>query len=165
MANLIRSNGSTSNIFRVYIRGIAAPYAGKTGLSHSTSGLKIGTIANNEATAVVYTQAGSTIETITTLGTYAAPTATKCRFKEVDSTNLPGMYELQLADARFAVSRATSLVIEISGASDAGVYIFEVDLAASTAKVDRIYEKVGTASLVVQTDGTLDRIPADWPRA
>jgi len=59
----------------------------KTGLTFSSSGLIISTIADNESTATAYTQAGSTTETITTLGTFAAPTATKCRFKEVDATN------------------------------------------------------------------------------
>ena len=45
----------------------------------------------------------------------AAPTATKCRFKEVDATNHPGVYEFQFADARFAVSNAKRLVISASG--------------------------------------------------
>lgn len=93
--------------------------AGKTGLAHNTASLLIGTIADNEATATVYSNTGSTTETITTLGTYAAPTATKCRFKEVDSTNHPGIYELQIADARFAVSGAKSLLISISGPTNA----------------------------------------------
>jgi hypothetical protein len=44
--------------------------------------------------------------------------STKCRFKEVDSTNFPGLYEMQLADARFAVSSAKTLRINISGATN-----------------------------------------------
>jgi len=92
--------------------------AGLTNLTFESAGLVISTIADNEATATAYTQAGSTIETIATLGTYAAPTATKCRFKEVDSTNHPGVYEIQLADARFAVASAKSLLVSISGATN-----------------------------------------------
>ena len=91
---------------------------GLTGLTSSSAGLIISTIADNEATPTTYTQAGSTVETIATLGTYAAPTATKCRFKEVDATNHPGVYEIQLADARFAVASAKSLLIAISGATN-----------------------------------------------
>lgn len=112
--------GTTSIALRVKILDSAATTgAGKTGLTSASSGLQIGTIANNEATSTAYTVAGSTIETITTLGTYAAPTATKCRFKEVDATNHKGIYEIQIADARYAVSGAKSLLISISGPTDA----------------------------------------------
>jgi len=113
---LIRKNGATSNVIRRVLRN-SSTGQGLTGLTHSSSGLIISTICDNEASATAYTAAGSTIETITTLGTYAAPTATKCRFKEVDSTNHPGLYEIQLADARFSVASAKTLRITISGAS------------------------------------------------
>ncbi len=93
--------------------------AGLTGLTSASSGLIISTIADNEATATAYTVTGSTIESITTLGTFAAPTATKCRFKEVDATNHKGIYEIQIADARYAVSGAKSLLVSISGATNA----------------------------------------------
>src|SRR6185295_208138 len=99
MALLIK-NGQTSNVIRLVLRN-ASTSGPLTGLSSASTGLIIGTIADNEATTTAYTVAGSTIETITTLGTYSAPTATKCRFKEVDATNHPGLYEFQFADARF----------------------------------------------------------------
>src|SRR5437868_5208907 len=112
-------NGQASVVLRVKLLDSSSPFgAGLTGLSSASSGLRIGTIADNEASATAYTVAGSTIESITTLGTYAAPTATKCRFKEVDATSHPGIYELQIADARFAVSSAKSLLISISGATN-----------------------------------------------
>ncbi|HEV3021858.1 MAG TPA: hypothetical protein VGX76_05305 [Pirellulales bacterium] len=88
---------------------------GKTGILFSTAGLIISTIADNENAATAYTQAGSTIETVTTIGTYAAPTATKCRFKEIDATNHPGLYELQIADARWGVSGARYVIVTVSG--------------------------------------------------
>lgn len=116
--------GSTSNRLRFLL--------GVTGLTNSTTGLIISTITDNEATATVYTAAASNIETITTLGTYAAPTSGKCRFKEVDATNHPGLYEIQLADARFSVSNASRLVISVSGAAglpSMGVH-YEIDLLA-----------------------------------
>jgi hypothetical protein len=114
---LIRRHSSTSNILRVVLRS-SVDGSGLTGLAHDTSGLIISTITDNEASATTYTAAGSTIETIATLGTFAAPTATKCRFKEVDATNHPGLYELQFADARFAVASAKQLDISISGAAN-----------------------------------------------
>lgn len=108
--------GQGSIICRVQLgawnAGIATG-AGKTGLTHLTTGLIIGTLADNEATTTAYSSASSTVETITTLGTFAAPTATKCRFKEVDATNHKGVYELQFADARYAVSGAKSLLVTI----------------------------------------------------
>lgn len=114
---LIRKNGATSNILRVRLRN-SSTGQGLTGLSSASSGLIISTICDNEATVTAYTVAGSTIETISSLGTFATPTSTKCRFKEVDSTNDPGLYELQLADARFAVSNAKTLRIFLSGATN-----------------------------------------------
>lgn len=120
MSLISYSHDADSVILRVKILDSSVSTgAGKTGLTSASSGLIISTIADNEATATAYTAAGSTIEGITTLGTYAAPTATKCRFKEVDSTNHPGVYEIQLADARFAVASAKSLLVTITGATDA----------------------------------------------
>ena len=125
--------GQGSIILRVKLRNSSVTTgAGLTGLTNSSSGLIISTIADNEASATVYTQAGSTIETITTLGTYAAPTATKCRFKEVDATNHKGVYELHIADARFAVANAKSLAISISGATN----LAECDLLIPLRSVD-----------------------------
>ena len=112
--------GQGSIVLRVKIRDSSASTgAGLTGLTNASTGLIISTIADNESSPTTYTVAGSTIESITTLGTYAAPTATKCRFKEVDSTNHKGIYEIQIADARFAVSSAKSVLISISGATNA----------------------------------------------
>lgn len=114
---VIRKNGSTSNILRATLRS-SATGQGLTGLAYNSTGLVIGTVCDNEATTTTYTAAGSTIETITTLGTFATPTSTKCRFKEVDATNHPGLYEIQLDNTRFAVSSAKILRVTISGATN-----------------------------------------------
>lgn len=127
--------------------------AGLTGLTSASSGLKISTIADNEATATAYTVAGSTIETITTLGTFAAPTATKCRFKEVDSTNHPGVYELHIADARFAVASAKSLLISISGATN----LVQADAVVQLQSDDPYVAKPSNfASLSINGSGRVD---------
>ncbi len=118
--------------------------AGKTGLTSSSSGLIVSTIADNESTATAYS--GSNLEGISTLGTYAAPTSGKCRFKEVDATNHKGVYEIQLADARFAVSSAKSLLVSVSGVSG----MAETDAIIPLTDMD-FYD------LTVQADGLLDR--------
>lgn len=113
----IRKHSATSNIIRVALKN-SSTGAPLTGLTHSSSGLIISTITDVESSATTYTQAASNIETITTNGTFAAPTSSKCRFKEVDSTNHPGLYEIQIADARFSVSNAKKLYVSISGATN-----------------------------------------------
>ena len=107
----IRPRGSTSNLVRFTLKDKTTGQ-GKTGLSTATSGLVISTLADNEATAVSYS--GSNLETIAVLGTYAAPSANKCRFGEVDSTNHKGLYEFQFADARFAVANSKRLIISVN---------------------------------------------------
>jgi hypothetical protein len=112
--------GQASVILRVKILDSSVTTgAGKTGLVFNTAGLIVSTIADNEATAVSYGTGAGTIEDITTIGTYAAPTASKCRFKAVDATNHPGVYEIHLADARFAVASAKYLIVSIHGAANA----------------------------------------------
>jgi hypothetical protein len=109
----------TSIILRVKVlNSSVSTGAGLTGLAYNSSGLVISTIADNEAAPATYTAAGGAIETIATLGAYAAPATNKCRFKEVDATNHPGVYEIQLADARYAVSGAKSLLVSLSGATN-----------------------------------------------
>jgi len=119
-----RENGDTSNIERVFLYKDSGATAGTegdpiTGLTNASTGLIISTIAHNEATAVTDTSAAtSSIETITTLGTYATPTAGFVRFKEVDATNLPGLYEIQWENARYAVASGLWLDVCISGVAD-----------------------------------------------
>lgn len=100
--------------------------SGLTGLLFSSAGLIISTIKIGEATATAYTQAAGNIETITTLGTYAAPTTGKIRFKEVDSTNHKGVYEIHVADARLAST--TQLIISILGATNLAEQDIEIQI-------------------------------------
>lgn len=145
---LTRTNGATSVILRVKLLDSSVTTgAGLTGLTSASSGLIISTIADVEATATTYTVGGSTIESITTLGTYAAPTATKCRFKEVDATNHKGVYEIQLADARFAVSGARSLLVSVSGATNLAQCDFVVQLDNLNDVADAILARdIGSGS-------------------
>jgi hypothetical protein len=129
--------------------------AGLTGLTSASSGLIISTIVDNEASATAYTAAGSTIESITTLGTYATPTATKCRFKELDSTNHKGVYEFQFADARFSVSNAKSLLISVSGTSNLAQADYVIPLVSDDPYVAK---PTNYASLSIDSSGRVDMI-------
>jgi hypothetical protein len=67
---------------------------GLTGLTSASTNLQIAYMRECDGTAVVYT--GANIEAQTTVGTYQAPSSSaKCRFKVVDATNFPGLYEIQ----------------------------------------------------------------------
>lgn len=149
-------NGQGSIVLRVKLLDSSATTgAGLTGLTSGSSGLIISTIADNEATATAYTVAGSKIETITTLGTYAAPTATKCRFKEVDATNHKGVYEIQIADARFAVASAKSLIVSLSGATNLAQADFVVQLQSDDPYVAK---PTNSNLLSIDSNGRIDAI-------
>lgn len=136
--------GQTSIVLRVKIRNSSVTTgAGLTGLTNSSTGLIISTIADNEATATAYTAAGSTIDTVATLGTFAAPTTGHCRFKEVDPTNHKGIYEIQIDNSRFAVSGAKSLLVSISGAANA----VETDVLVPLRTVDPYNANFGLTNL------------------
>jgi hypothetical protein len=123
---------ANSNIIRLSLLDSTSTTGGrKTSLAYNTSGLIISTIADVESYPVSYKVAENNIETIATLGTYAAPSANKCRFKEIDSTNMPGWYELQLRDARFSVANSRKLGICIFGATGLVQFDGLIDLDSS----------------------------------
>lgn len=146
-------NGQTSVVLRFKLLDSSSTVgAGLTGLTSGSASLIISTIADNEASATAYTQAGSTIESIAALGTFAAPTATKCRFKELDSTNHKGVYEFQIADARFAVSSAKSLLISVLGATNLAQADFVVPLVVDDPYVTKL--TAGAVATGVWQDAT-----------
>jgi hypothetical protein len=140
-------HSATGNIFRVKL--ITALGAGLPALTSASSGLIISTICDNEAAPVVYTAAAGTVEAVSTLGTFAAPTATKCRFKKVDDTNNPGLYELQLADARFAVAGAKELHVTILGVAT----LLETDFTVQLQADDPQAAKLSDAARVILEAG------------
>ena len=90
------------------------------------------------------------METIATLGTYATPTAGFVRFKEVDATNMPGLYELQWVDARYAVASAKYLDICITGVADLATFTGRVYLDVMDATGVRAAIGLATANLDTQ---------------
>jgi hypothetical protein len=108
--------------------------SGLTGLTVTSSGLIISTIKINEAIATSYTQAASTIENLTTIGLYETPSAGKCRFREVNATLHPGVYELHFANARFVSTE--SLIISLNGATNLAEQDFEVQIGNVQSEVN-----------------------------
>lgn len=102
-----------------------------TTYDHTTSGLVISAIGNNEQDYITYSVAAGNLETITTLGTYAAPSANKARFRHVGL----GMYEVQLANPRFAVSGARAVQITIGGGAGMARVWAEIQQLAVPAKL------------------------------
>jgi hypothetical protein len=92
----IRKRGATSQMVRVFIPDNSVTTgAACTGLVYNSTNLSIAFMREFEDTAVVYT--GANIEDITAPGTYQAPSSSsKCRFKAVDATNFPGLYEVHV---------------------------------------------------------------------
>lgn len=146
--------GSVSVVIRVMLYS-SVDGTGLTGLTSSTADLIISTIANNEASAVADLTA--TIETISTLGTFATPTSGFTRFKEVDATNHPGLYEIQLENARWAVSSAVTLSLSISGASNLldQSYLFILDTITLAEIGTQVNTTLGSYGVQTKTEAEL----------
>ena len=98
--------GTTSYIMTVMAYDSSSTVgAGKTGITYN-GGITCYYKRSNGSADV-----SCTINTITTLGTYAG-SATNAAWKEVDSTNMPGVYELHIPNNAFA-----------SGATDVMIYL------------------------------------------
>jgi hypothetical protein len=76
-----------------------------------------------------------TLATITTLGTFATG-----GFKEVDATNMPGVYEFHPPDAAF-VSGADNVVFLLSGATGMAPCAVEVELTATDNQTGLLVKK------------------------
>jgi len=125
--------GATSIILRVRLmRSDLADGSGITGLNYSSSNLIISTICDNESSPTSYYQTGGNIQPVGSwpwdIGTYDPPDPGKCRFAEINSTQHPGIYEIHLDDARFAVTNAKSMIVSVHGATNLAEANFLVPL-------------------------------------
>ena len=153
---LIYKKGVTSFITHVFIQD-----------SSSTTGAGLAGLTFETASLVAYyvkpggTLTALTLETIGTLGTYAAPTsAAHMRFKLVHDTNAPGLYEIQLHNDVLASGNAITIMMH--GAANMAPLPLEIQLtdldlnAASTPQTGDSYGIVnhadyGNAKLVRST--------------
>ena len=117
MAKLDINAGTTSKTIDVLIYDSASTSgAGKTGLVYNTAGLTWYYHRDNSATAVPVTMATMTVGTWATGG-----------FKEVDASNMPGVYQLGIPDAAIA-SGAKYVTMILKGASGMVPCALEIQL-------------------------------------
>ncbi len=132
MAKDIRKFAATSNMVRVFIADSSSSTgAGLTGAAYNSSGLVIDLIPDNASSGYHYKSAATaTIEDVTTVGTYQAPSASNCRFKEVDATNFPGLYEIHFLNGVFDDSGCKALIGRVAGVTNMAPTFFEIQLVA-----------------------------------
>jgi len=120
MPKLSRVAGTTSLIVELSILNSSVTTgAGLTGLAYNTSGLKAYYKRNTGNASVAITlQSGS-------LGTWSSG-----GFKEVDSTNMPGIYELGIPDAALAAG-ADSVLIYVFGATNVYPVAYLIELTGT----------------------------------
>lgn len=108
MAQISRQVGTTSQVTLLFVQDSSSTTgAGLTGLAHNTGSLTAYYKRSNGTASVAITLAN-----ITTLGTFVSG-----GFKEVDATNMPGVYEFHPPNAALA-SGADSVAILLKGAAN-----------------------------------------------
>lgn len=121
MAKTSRVVGSASNIFEIFIQNSGSTVgAGLTGLVFNAASLvayykrDVGTVATS-----------ITLANVTTIGTFA-----NNGLREVDSANMPGVYEFDPPNAAFN-SGAKSVVFMLKGATNMAPVVLEVELTGT----------------------------------
>lgn len=116
---LIRKAGKTSQTLYVFIQDSSSTTgAGLTGLVYNTSSLVAYYVRGlGNATAI-------TLATQTVTGAFSSG-----GFVEVSSSNMPGLYRLDVPDAALAAS-ADSVVLMLKGATNMAPLLLEIDLVA-----------------------------------
>ncbi len=110
--------GSTSVIVLIKVENsTVTTQAGLSGLVFNTSGL-----------ICYYKQDTDTVSRAVTLVTATIGTWVSGGFKEVDATNMPGVYELHIPNA--ALSSGNRVLFQLQGAANMAQYNFEVELDA-----------------------------------
>lgn len=121
MAKLSIVAGATSQSVNVFIQNSSLTTgAGLTGLAYNTASL-----------TAYYTFTGAnTTATAITLGSLAAVTSAYSSggFKEVDATNMPGVYRLDIPNAALAASKGRSVAIMLKGATNMSPCLLEIEL-------------------------------------
>src|SRR3984957_9448646 len=112
--------GATSQSVLVFVQNNSVTTGvGLTGLVFNTSGL-----------TAYYSFAGAAAtSTAITLATLASVTSawSSGGFKEIDSTNMPGVYRLDIPNAALASSNGRSVVIYLQGAANMAPLPLEVE--------------------------------------
>jgi hypothetical protein len=98
---LILKAGTTGQVARVLIQDTSSTTgAGLTGLAYNSAGLKWSYVREDQAAA-----------TVVTLATATAGTWASGGFKEIDATNLPGVYEIGIPNAALASGKSVQMLL------------------------------------------------------
>lgn len=123
MAKLSIVAGATSQSVNIFIQNSGSTVgAGLTGLVFNTSGL-----------LAYYTFTGTNTTSVAiTLATLAAVTTAYSSggFKEIDATNMPGLYRLDLPNTALATSKGRVVTVMLTGAASMAPVVLEIELTA-----------------------------------
>lgn len=118
MAKLALKRATTSKLIRLFIQDSSqSDGRGLTGLTNASGGLVAYQIREGQSSATAITLSAGTVGTWSSGG-----------FKEVDATNLPGVYELGIPDV--ALSTGNSVIIMLKGATNMVPVICEIEIDA-----------------------------------
>jgi hypothetical protein len=110
--------GTTSKLIKVFIQDSTdSSGAGLTGLTYNSSGLTSHYISEGDPSSTEITL------TSATLGTY-----TSGGFVEVDSTNMPGVYEIGIPNAALDATSEGSVLVMLKGATNMIPLLLEIEL-------------------------------------
>lgn len=133
--------GTTSKLLRIFVLdGSATDGSGLTGLAWNTSGL-----------AWYYIREGAASATQVTLATMTVGTWASGGFKEIDSTNLPGVYEIGVPNAALAAG-ANSVAMMLQGATDMAPVPIEIQLEGQHLETWKTGDGAQTVTLTVNDD-------------
>lgn len=143
MAKLSMMAGSTDQTLLLFIQDSSkTDGSGLTGLAYNTSGL-----------TCYYARPGSSAAAISLASQTVTGSHTDGGFVEVDGTNMPGVYRLDLPDAVVA-SGVRSAVIMLSGAANMVPCLIEIDLQAQADAVAISGDTTAADNLEAACDGT-----------
>jgi hypothetical protein len=121
MAKLSIKAGATSQSVNIFVQDSSSTVgAGLSGLAYNTSGL----IAYYTFTGA---NAGSAAITLATLATVGAAYSSG-GFKEIDSTNMKGLYRLDVPNAALASGNGRAVTIMLGGATNMAQLALEIEL-------------------------------------
>jgi len=114
---LLLKKATTSKLLQIFVLD-----------SSSTTGAGLaGLVFNSAGLTAYYYREGAASATAITLATMTVGTWASSGFKEVDATNMPGVYQLGIPDAALA-SGANSVVVMLKGATNMAPVLLEIQL-------------------------------------